>query len=678
MKRVFVVVVMFGGMCLGGCHGHSADHGKSAGAGAEETASRYPHPSPSTSRRRDRSEYRAKGEEKTATQASPLQALNDPVLTTRPARVMDAKTALAFLASDELEGRGIGSKGLARAGDFVAEQFRRVGLTTAPGMKDFFQRFEMTTAAEVGKGTAFSLEASGGSAEAGWAGGRAYDVKKDFIPLSFSAEKDFAGDLVFAGYGISSEKFGYDDYAKLDVKGKVVLVLRFEPHTVSESGADAKSRFTGDQWSSEAHLTTKAKVAREHGAVALLLVTPPDVKGTEALLPFGGGAGEAKIPGVQIKQSVADELLKRGGGADLKTLAEKIDQANGPASFALSGVSVKGKVAIDHQKAEVRNVVAVLPGVGPGANEYIVIGAHYDHLGYGGISSLSPTTRAIHNGADDNASGTAALLQIAERLSDGPRLPRSVIFAAFTGEEEGIIGSEHFVDHPPAPLSKIAAMLNLDMVGRLKDEVLYIGGTGTAPAFEGIIKQADEASKLSWKDTGKGGLGPSDHMAFGMKKIPVMFFFTGLHADYHRPTDDADKVNYQGLGEVIEFVTDIARRVAAMDRQEYVAKFDSQSMKMGTPSAGRVSLGVVPDYSNMGNGGGGGGVKISGTIPDSPAAKAGLKEGDVIVQFGETKLDNLYDLSDALAKGKPGQKVHLKIKHGDNIVETDATLVEKK
>jgi hypothetical protein len=646
MKRACLVAVVWVGLWLGvGCQ--RGDSSRTVQADSRPS----PHPSPLP-------EYRAREEEGNRSDATPVVQVGPA---TRHARIADERTTLSFLAADAQEGRGIGTKGLERAGDYIADEFGKLGLKTGPGMKGYFQPFEMTTASEVGGSTSLASD------------GRAYELKKDFIPLSFSAEKDFGGDVVFAGYGISSEKYKYDDYANLDVKGKVVLVMRYEPK--DEKG---KSRFTGDEWSSEAYLNTKAKAAKEHGAVAVLLVTPPGGKGTEGLMPFAGEMGAGKIVGMQIKPAVADELLKRGGGPELKTLADKIDEGNAPASFALSGVKVKGKVAIDHQVATVRNVVGILPGVGPRANEYVVIGAHYDHLGYGGMASLSPTTRAIHNGADDNASGTTAMLAIAEKLVDGPPLPRSVIFVAFTGEEEGIVGSERFVDHPLVPLSDIVAMLNLDMVGRLKGEVLYVGGEGTAEGFEGILKAADEKSKLTLKDIGKGGLGPSDHMAFGMKKIPVMFFFTGLHADYHRPTDDVEKINFAGLDEVVDLASDVARRVAAMPRQQYVAKFDSQSMKMGTPSGSRVTLGVVPDYSEMGNGGGGGGVKISGTSPDSPAAKAGLKEGDVIVQFGETKLDNLYDLSDVLAKGKPGDKVHLRIKRGDKIVETDATLVERK
>ena len=578
---------------------------------------------------------------------------------TGPLRVADAKTTLSFLASDELEGRGIGTRGLDRAADYIADEFRKAGLRPAPGAKDYFQNFEMTSATEVGASTALTV------------GDRKFEVNKDFMPVSISAEGDFEGAVVFAGYGIASEQREYDDYAGLDVKDKIVLVMRFEPH--DEKG---KSRFTGDDWSEEAHLTSKAKQAMDHGAAGVLLVTPPGHHEDEGLMPFARPlAQKRKVAMVQIKAAVADELLKRGGAPDLKTLQEKIDGSGKPASLALADVSVSGNVEIERKKAKVRNVVGLLPGAGPGANEYLVIGAHYDHLGYGGISSLAPTTRAIHNGADDNASGTTAIIQLAGRFASGPPPRRSMLFVAFTGEEEGLLGSEHFVDHPPVPLSDIVAMLNLDMVGRLKDETLQIGGNGTAAAFDPIIKKVDAGSPLKIKEIGKGGLGPSDHMAFGQKKIPVLFFFSGLHPDYHRPSDDVEKINCAGIGEIVDFVAGVAREVMGMPRQSYVAKFDSQSVHPGTPSRSRVTLGVVPDYSATDEGGG---VRISGTSEGSPAAKAGLKEGDVITNFGDTKIDNLYDLSDALAKGKPGQVVKLKVRRGEQVVEMDATLAERK
>ena len=580
--------------------------------------------------------------------------------TTQPAKVADAKTILTFLASDELEGRGIGTRGLERAGEYLVEQFQNAGVRSAPGMKNFYQEFEVTAGAEVGKETALSLGAN-----------RSFETGKDFIPLSFSAEGKLSGPVVFAGYGITSTEREYDDYQDLDVKDKVVMVMRFEPH--DEKG---KSQFTGDDWSTDAHLSTKAKQAMDHGAAAVLLVTPPDHHEDEGLMPLARAMGQQrKIPVVQISATVADELLKRGGAPDLKTLQEKIDKSKKPASFALADVKVQGDIHIERKKVKVRNVIGYLAGAGPRAKEYLVVGAHYDHLGFGGMNSLKPTTRAIHNGADDNASGTTALIELAARFASGPPPQRSMLFVAFTAEEEGVLGSDHFVDHPPVPLSDIVGMLNFDMVGRLKDETVQIGGVGTAEAFDDIIKKADESSPLKVKEIGKGGLGPSDHMAFGMKKIPCMHLFSGLHPDYHRPSDDVDKINFQGLNQIVDFAYDVAQGMLAMPRQTYVSKFDSQSGYPGTPARSRVTLGVVPDYTDNDDSGG---VRISGTSPDSPAAKAGLKEGDCIIKFNDKDIDNLYDLSEVLAKAKPGQVVKLKVKRGDETLEVEATLAERK
>ncbi|MBA2708859.1 MAG: M28 family peptidase [Gemmatimonadaceae bacterium] len=322
----------------------------------------------------------------------------------------------------------------------------------------------------------------------------------------------------------------------------------------------------------------------------------------------------------------------------------------------------------------VRNVVGYVPGAGPRANEHLVIGAHYDHLGLGGMASFQPTTRAIHNGADDNASGTTALIQLADRFANGPPPQRSILFVAFTAEEQGLLGADHFVDHPPVPLSDIVAMINFDMVGRMTDDTLHIGGNGTAPAFGAMLNKVDAESPLKLKDMGKGGLGPSDHMAFAQKKIPVLHFFSGLHSDYHRPSDDTEKINFKGLDQIVDFAAAVMREVISMPRQTYDSKHDSHSAGPGTPSRSRVTLGVIPDYGDNETGG----AKISGTTPDSPAAKAGLTEGDIIVKFGDSEIGTLYDLSEALSSAKPGQTVKLKIRRGDKTVEIEATLAERK
>jgi len=606
---------------------------------------------------------------------------------TAPSFTLDAKQTLYYLASDELEGRGIGTAGLDRAADLIADDFHKMGLKPFPSLGSYFQPFEMTTATQIGPNTSLAVD------------GRKFQTKEDFSPVSFSAEGTFEGPVVFAGYGMNSPANKYDDYAGIDVKGKVVLAMRFEPHD-----RNGNSRFEKDGWSAAASLGDKAKAAADAGAVALLCVTPPQYHaGDDSLVPFARRpmTDAPKIPLIHVRQTVAQEILKRGGGPDLKELQQKIDQSGKPASFELAGVKVSGQVELKQTKAKVKNVVAYLPG--EIADEYVVIGAHYDHLGRGGPGSLAPRSHEIHHGADDNASGTTAMLDIASKLIHEPKPRRSIIFAAFTAEEEGCIGSTRFVGHPPVPLDKITAMINLDMVGRVRSTpastnivappttlaatssptsqsasgILYVGGSGTAATFDAIIKKADDDSPLVLKDIGKGGLGPSDHMSFALKHVPVLFFFSGLHADYHRPTDTAEKINYAGMEEVANLVEDVAEQIAQSPRQQYIVAADAHSMHIGTPSTGTVvTLGVVPDYSVALDATGG--VKISGTSPETPAAKAGLKAGDTIVQWDSSKIDTLYDLSDMLAKGKVGQKVKLKVIRDGKPIEVEATLAARK
>lgn len=600
---------------------------------------------------------------------------------------IDTRQTLAFLASDELEGRGIGTKGLDRAANLIADDFAKMGLKTLPGLDGYFQPFEMTTAREVGEKTTLAV------------GDRKFSLRDEFSPVSFSGEGKFSGPVVFVGYGMQNVAKKYDDFAGIDVKGKVVLAMRYEPHD-----AKGNSQFEKDGWSTAAGLGAKANAASDAGAVALLLVTPPTYHaGDDQLVPFARWPLTEKpaLPVIHIRQNVALELLKRGGGPELKALQEKIDSTGKPASFALADVIATGNVELVRTKATVKNVVAYLPG--KIADEYVVVGAHYDHLGHGGSSSMNQKSREIHNGADDNASGTTAMLELASRFAAAGTPARSMIFVAFTAEEEGLIGSAHFVAHPPIALDKITAMINLDMVGRLRSTpagtnigappttlaattlptsagttqsgsgILYVGGSGTAANFDAIVRKADQHSPLVIKDIGKGGLGPSDHMSFALKEIPVMFFFTGLHADYHRPTDDADKINYEGLEEVVDLVQDVIGQVVQSPRQAYVKAADAHSAHVGSPSSGTtVTLGVVPDYTAAMDAGGG--VKISGTSPESPAAKAGLKAGDTIVKWNEKTIDTLYDLSDMLAHGKAGQVVKLKIMRDGKPLEVEATL----
>lgn len=577
---------------------------------------------------------------------------------------VDLKKTLEFLAADEQEGRGVGTEGLNHAADQIADDFRKLGLQTVPGVDGYFQPFQMTTSVKPDDST--SLEMTG----------KQFKLNVDFVPTSFSGEGTIDGPVAFAGYGITSKKYNYDDYANIDVKGKIVIALRYEPH--NEKGT---SRFVADGWSDEAPLFRKAQNAAKHGATAFILVNPPTFHPGDLLASFGG-ADKAAIPFLHVHIAAIDEILKAGGLESLKQLQAGIDKEAKPASTLLQNVTLKGLVKLRREKKEVKNVLAMKPGYGELASEYIVVGAHYDHLGYGGPGSLAPGSKAIHHGADDNASGTTAMLGVADRFAH-QALPsdhsgsgaRNIIFIAFTGEEEGLIGSAHFVSHPPVPLDHIAAMLNLDMVGRVRNNVLYLGGAGTAPSFDQFLKDAMTGTKLTTKSFGRGGMGPSDHMSFALKKVPVLFLFSGMHADYHRPTDTADKINFQGMDEVVELAEKLATKMRTMPREKYVDAADKDSMMSPTAHASgssQASLGIVPDYSAVDDQTKG--VKISGTSPGSGAEKAGLRSGDVIVQWNQNKVESLQQLSNYLSTAKPGDTVKLSVERDGKRIELEATL----
>ena len=609
---------------------------------------------------------------------------------TRPDDVVDLRKAIAFLASDELEGRGVETEGLNQAADYIADTFKQLGLQPLPG-GDYFQTFKLTTSYALADDTALSAELGGGGGD----GPASYALREQFTPVGeVTGEGAFDGPVIFAGYGITNEEQGYDDYAGVDVKGKIVLVLRYEPHN-----AEGKSRWVkagGDphdphaaapqsDWSMNATFNAKAKDAAARGAAALVVVNPPNFHPLDPLVVFTRPLqGErAALPVIQVKREVAEVWLKAGGAPDLKTLQAAIDESGKPHSLALDPkVKVSGEVRIDTRERNVKNVAGILPGKGPNKGEYVVVGAHYDHLGRGGFGSRSPGEREIHNGADDNASGTAALLEAAETFARRGPQDRSMLFVAFTAEEMGLVGSNYFVNHSPVPMDKVAAMLNLDMVGRIEDDILYVGGGGTAASFEGILADVDSGSPLQFKSIGKGGLGPSDHMSFAVKKVPVIFLFSGLHADYHRPSDDADRVNYDGLQKAVDVAVALSDAMAQMPREQFVAVTDDPHAGMG-PGTGRTGqgsgafLGSIPDPEAYGADGKTNGVKVSGAVPGSPADRAGLKEGDVLTQWNGKDIGSIYGLTDQLRRAKPGDQVKLGVLRDGKTIELEATLTTR-
>ncbi|WP_435019399.1 M20/M25/M40 family metallo-hydrolase [Tundrisphaera sp. TA3] len=587
---------------------------------------------------------------------------------------------VGYLAADAQEGRAPGTRGIEAAADYIAGVFREIGLKPAPGADGFFQPFTIKgNAALDGAASLYATLPANPKSEAG---------KDDFSPLAIGAGGTIDKlPVVFVGYGITAKdeknNLDYDDYAGIDVKGKVVLVIRREPQL-----DDEKSPFAGKTTTIYASVNHKLTNAFQHGAAAVLFVNDlAGLKdGPDRLVPIEGFGSEenSPIPFVMVKRDFADGLLSAGGLPSLKEVEKEIDGDLKPRSRPIENVTVSGSFPIVRKGITTKNVIGVLEGAGPLADETIVVGGHYDHLGTGGLTSgsLAFFSKDIHNGADDNASGTAMVLELARRLARRPDpLPRRVVFMAFSGEEKGLLGSRHYVEHPLIPLDKTVMMINFDMVGRLSDKgELTIVGTGSTPGIEEIVDALGTAAGFKVKKV-KGmsdGFGGSDHESFYRKDVPILFPFTGLHADYHRPSDDADKINYAGMTRIADFgellLLDIARRP---ERPQFVKAAEAPRPGHGGGSGnadpGRLStsayLGTVPDYAGEEKG-----VKLSDVRPDSPAAKGGLKGGDVIVGFGGKPIATIYDYTDNLGRSKPGDKVEIVVKRDGKDVTLTVTL----
>jgi hypothetical protein len=582
---------------------------------------------------------------------------------------------VAWLAAPEREGRGPGTKGIDAAAGWVAGRFAEIGLLAPADRESTLQPFEMTLEAKLGPPAANTAELIGPPDATGGRRVVRLELGTDFTPLAIGGSGKFDLPLVFAGYGITAPSENYDDYAPLKaaggVKDSVVIVLRQEPQQDDPHGA-----FQGNQTSEHAALARKAANASEHEAAGLVFCNDTDADG-DALMAFtraGEGSDRRTMPILQVRRSVLDEAIRQALGRSLGEIQKSIDEKLEPASSVLPGWRLRGQTVIERVQTEGRNILGLLPGAGrPVAGdapaidprETVVLGAHYDHLGYGGAGSAAPGERAIHHGADDNASGTALLVEVARRLAAGPRLPRSVLFAAFSGEERGLLGSAHYTANPAVPLADTVAMVNLDMVGRLTGDKVIVQGTGTGTGLEPLVDRLAAARGLTAAKE-PGGFGPSDHASFYAKKIPVLHLFTGAHADYHRPTDTAEKINYDGLLRLADLVTDLVRELAtAPQRPAYVEVASPQFARGGD----RPYFGSIPDFGKPG-----GGYAISGVAKDSPAARGGLAAGDTIVRVGESAITNLEDFDSALRKHKGGDTVPVVVLRDGKEVSLEVTL----
>ncbi|MBT6154905.1 MAG: M20/M25/M40 family metallo-hydrolase [Planctomycetaceae bacterium] len=611
---------------------------------------------------------------------------------------------IKYLASDELEGRGVGTNGLNKAADFVRNAFREAGLDVTTVEGEAFQPFTMTTGSKLGKTNTLAFTGPDG---------KSIDLKinGDFQTCSFGAAGKFDGGIVFGGYAIDAKDEKYQDFAEVDLKDKIVIIMRRNPQQGNPHGKFGG----GGPVSVHASLRTKVSNAFGKGAAAILFVNDPYsirknakndnslveketgrlVAAAEALVKtdakdaektaaarkklaesvkrlnaakvaadktddddplmrfgYGGNASGKSIPILHVTVKAVDQLLQASLKKSLADLEAEIDKDVKPQTTALKGWKATGETSLEVTKVEVKNVIGVLEGEGPLADETVVIGAHYDHVGMGGRGSLAPGSKAVHNGADDNASGTVALIELARRFGSRDKKPaRRIVFIAFTAEERGLIGSAHYVKNPVFPLEKTIAMLNMDMVGRVTDDKLVVYGIGTTPRWKKLIEA--EGKKHNFKLTLKeGGFGPSDHSSFYGKKMPVLHFFSGTHKDYHRPTDDWDKINLAGMSRVVQMVEEVAdSTIATKERPKYIeVKRKSTQARTGS----RPYFGSIPDFAENAKG-----YAIMAVAGGSPAAKGGLKGGDVIVGLGGQKIGNLSDFDLALRKFKAGDEVDI-------------------
>jgi aminopeptidase YwaD len=653
---------------------------------------------------------------------------------------------VSYLASDKLEGRRTGSPGANLAAEYIAAEFARYGLRRSigrdlPGMsrleadspRRYMQEFPFVAGVELGKNNSMlftprtQVVAAQGESTATQTGARAASLDlrpgEDWMPLGFSSNANLVNlPVTFVGYGIKADELNRDDYAGVPVAKHIVIALAGTPDGDNPHGQFA--RYADVRW--------KAIAARNSGAAALVVIAADDNFKDDRLahLSYDNSAGEAGLPVVVISRQVATRFFELSSVTELNDLEGKFrwlmnrasrDQVTSQYDVKLTvkpplNFTLSLSTDIVRRNAPAYNVVGILEGSDPVLKrEAIVIGAHYDHLGLGGRSSLAARAGEIHHGADDNASGVAGVLELARIFSaERAKMKRTLIFIAFSGEEEGLLGSNFYVNNPIWPLDQTVAMINMDMIGRMKESRLMIGGVGTSSEWRQIISTTNLARSINVNANGsssrtqssegtntqaKGapvvvaangqtvvsfdsanqfaltlnedGYGPSDHSSFYAKQVPVLFFFTGTHDDYHKPSDTAEKINYEDEARILSFVASLVRSVDASARRltYTAAKSQSQGRSMGF----RVYLGTIPNYAESNDG-----LKLDGVREDSPAAKAGLQAGDRIIKMAGREVRNVYDYTYTLGEMKAGQEYEVEVVRGSETLKLKITPAPRK
>ncbi|MDO9579749.1 MAG: M20/M25/M40 family metallo-hydrolase [Bacteroidales bacterium] len=561
---------------------------------------------------------------------------NNPEVTTD-----ELLSHIKYLSSDSLRGRMTGSAGDSLAAVYIRDELVSYSLSSLTG--DGFQRFEVARRVVAGKDNTLSINKID------------YTPDKDFVPFAFSSNTGLESEVIFAGYGfnINNDSLKWNDYKGLDIKGKWVMILRADPET--DNNRSPFIPFSGDR--------DKALLAKDMGAAGVLMVSGPAFDPLDTFESLNAGDFSVDIPVFRIKNEVADIILSKSK-ITIATLEKNLNETRRPNSFSTS-VTLNGKAEIVRENANTRNVVMILPGEDELLkDEYIIIGAHFDHLGMGGpgSSSRAVDTIGVHHGADDNASGVAMMLELAEKFArtKGSH-KRSIICIAFSGEELGLLGSKYFAENPGIDLTKVNAMINLDMVGRLQEtNILQISGVGTAEGFKDIVYSTSDTTLIKLTLSVEG-YGPSDHSSFYGKNIPVLFYTTGAHLDYHTPFDTYDKINYEGMVNIsLPIYSIISILASATDKLQ----FRESGPKAETGRYMRrkgVTLGIMPDFAgNIKNG-----LRADFVTPGKPAALGGMKKGDIITSINGKTVNNIQDYMFRMGQLKHGETISVEVKRND-------------
>ncbi len=547
--------------------------------------------------------------------------------------VEELNAHVAHLASDALAGRRAGTPGAERAARYIVQALSEAGLQPAPGYPTYLQSFDFPVGVELGPENRLVVQH-------GSRIGTSFQPGRDFLPLAGSVADRIVQPVVFAGYGISAPTIGWDDYDGIDVEGKIVLVLRLSPE--GDKPASRFGRYISDRY--------KAANARAHGARAILLVNGPATEEIDKLIPFSVDEepGTLGIVALSVTQAVARRIVAVAG-EDLSMWQHLINRQSAPRSRPIENAVVNLRADLRPRLRTTHNVIGIVPGRDPRlAREVVVVGAHYDGLGLGGPGSLDPVPGDVHNGADDNASGVSALIELAQFFAHPANRPdRTLAFVAFGAEEEGMLGSAWFVSNTPWPITDVTAMINMDMIGRLGEE-LTVYGVGSSAGWHEVLERANAEVGAPIVEMDEG-YGPSDHVAFYLRQIPVLAFFTGVHEDYHRASDDVEHLNLEGLYSVTRVVRAVVAELAerpgrlAFDPRQFQPREIDEPVEEAVDMPPPLKIGVVP-----GPGDGKPGVPVDALVEHSPGLRAGVEAGDRVLQVGERRTETIYDYVQAL------------------------------